>query len=119
MAAGPSEIEPFAVLAACIAVRKRIRYVKDGTRPALVEEGSDWMAYWRRSSRQMQAATGEVAVAPTSPVTEKPKSRSRMMRQYDLVERVRSYNPDTDEDQALLRMAGLKAAPPEQTIQIG
>src|SRR5881409_1663528 len=56
------------------------------------------MAYWRRSSRQMQAATGQVAVAPTSPVTEKPKSRSRMMRQYDLVERVRSYNPNTDED---------------------
>src|SRR5689334_21122584 len=56
------------------------------------------MAYWRRSTRQMQAATGQVAVAPTSPVTEKPKSRSRMMRQYDLVERVRSYNPDTNED---------------------
>ncbi len=57
------------------------------------------MAYWRRSSRQMQAATDQVAVAPTSPVTEKPKSpRSRMMRQYDLVERVRSYNPDTNED---------------------
>ena len=56
------------------------------------------MAYWRRSSRQMEAATGQIAVAPTSPVTEKPKSRSRMMRQYDLVERVRSYNPDTNED---------------------
>ncbi len=47
----------------------------------------------------MQAATDQVAVAPASPVTERPKSpRSRMMRQYDLVERVRSYNPDTDED---------------------
>ena len=47
----------------------------------------------------MQAATNQVAVAPTSPVAEKPKSpRSRMMRQYDLVERVRSYNPDTNED---------------------
>src|SRR5213595_409644 len=57
------------------------------------------MAYWRRSSRQMQAATNQVAVAPTSPVAEKPaKPRSRMMRQYDLVERVRSYNPDTNED---------------------
>src|SRR5215218_367311 len=57
------------------------------------------MAYWRRSPRQMQAATNQVAVAPTSPVTERAKSpRSRMMRQYDLVERVRSYNPDTDED---------------------
>src|SRR5438132_1105742 len=57
------------------------------------------MAYWRRSSRQMQAATNQVAVAPTSPVAERAKSpRSRMMRQYDLVERVRSYNPDTNED---------------------
>jgi len=57
------------------------------------------MAYWRRSPRQMQATTGQVAVAPTSPVAERPKSpRSRMMRQYDLVERVRSYNPDTNED---------------------
>jgi GTP pyrophosphokinase/guanosine-3',5'-bis(diphosphate) 3'-pyrophosphohydrolase len=46
----------------------------------------------------MEAATGQIAVVPTSPVTEKPKSRSRMMRQYDLVERVRSYNPDTNED---------------------
>src|SRR5829696_2475385 len=57
------------------------------------------MAYWRRSPRQMQAATNQVAVAPTSPVAEKPKSpRSRMMRQYDLVERVRSYNPNANED---------------------
>src|SRR6201989_464942 len=57
------------------------------------------MAYWRRSSRQMQASTDQIAVAPTSPVAERPKSpRSRMMRQYDLVERVRSYNPDTNED---------------------
>ncbi|MEO6945563.1 MAG: bifunctional (p)ppGpp synthetase/guanosine-3',5'-bis(diphosphate) 3'-pyrophosphohydrolase [Nitrobacter sp.] len=45
----------------------------------------------------MQAATGSVAVAPTltAPVR---APRPRMMRQYDLVERVRSYNPDTDED---------------------
>ena len=28
-------------------------------------------------------------------------------------------NPDTDADQALLRMAGLKAAPPESALQIG
>src|SRR6476646_4446990 len=57
------------------------------------------MAFWRRRSGQMQAATDSVAVAPASPVTEKPKSpRSRMMRQYDLVERVRSYNPDNNED---------------------
>jgi GTP pyrophosphokinase/guanosine-3',5'-bis(diphosphate) 3'-pyrophosphohydrolase len=47
----------------------------------------------------MQAATNQAAVAPSSPVAEKSKSpRSRMMRQYDLVERVRSYNPDTNED---------------------
>src|SRR5687768_141079 len=59
------------------------------------------MAYWRRSPRQMQAATESVAVVPSSAVLPpaKPKSpRSGMMRQYDLVERVRSYNPDTNED---------------------
>src|ERR1700680_2803475 len=58
------------------------------------------MAYWRRSPGQMQAATESVAVAPASPVVEKAAKspRPRMMRQYDLVERVRSYNPDTDED---------------------
>ena len=62
------------------------------------------MAYWRRDSTQMQAATDSVAVAPLSTVpapaaARPPKSpRSGMMRQYDLVERVRSYNPDTDED---------------------
>jgi GTP diphosphokinase / guanosine-3',5'-bis(diphosphate) 3'-diphosphatase len=58
------------------------------------------MAYWRRSPRQMQAATESVAVAPSVSVPMKPAKtpRSRMMRQYDLVERVRSYNPDTNED---------------------
>src|SRR5262245_17655178 len=62
------------------------------------------MAYWRRSPPQMQAATEEVAVAPSSapvssaPVKPSKPPRSRMMRQYDLVERVRSYNPDTNED---------------------
>src|ERR1700737_2102099 len=58
------------------------------------------MAYWRRSPGQMQAATDSVAVAPSLPVPVKPlkSPRSRMMRQYDLVERVRSYNPDTNED---------------------
>ena len=57
------------------------------------------MAYWRRTPRQMQAATETVAVAPASPVAQSPaKPRARMMRQYDLVERVRSYNPDTNED---------------------
>ena len=58
------------------------------------------MAYWRRSPRQIQAATDSVAVAPSVSVPMKPAKapRSRMMRQYDLVERVRSYNPDTNED---------------------
>src|SRR5664279_6495219 len=58
------------------------------------------MAYWRRNPSQMQAATDSVAVAPTPAVPAKaPKSpRSRMMRQYDLVDRVRAYNPNTDED---------------------
>src|SRR5215218_5466686 len=56
------------------------------------------MVYRRRTPAQMQAATESVAVAPTAPVTRPAKPRARMMRQYDLVERVRSYNPNTDED---------------------
>ena len=61
------------------------------------------MASWRRNHWQMQAATDSVAVAPDSRETAKETKaakspRSRMMRQYDLVERVRSYNPDTNED---------------------
>ena len=56
------------------------------------------MAYRRRSPSQMQAATESVAVAPTAPVARPAKPRARMMRQYDLVERVRSYNPNTNED---------------------
>ena len=63
------------------------------------------MAYWRRRPGQMQAATDSVAVvsesaAPTTVPAAKPAKtpRTRMMRQYDLVERVRSYNPDTNED---------------------
>jgi GTP diphosphokinase / guanosine-3',5'-bis(diphosphate) 3'-diphosphatase len=62
------------------------------------------MAFGRRSLEQMQAATDSVAVAPQSaasvPAETKPAKspRARMMRQYDLVERVRSYNPDTNED---------------------
>lgn len=46
----------------------------------------------------MQAATESVAVVPTAPVARPAKPRARMMRQYDLVERVRSYNPNTNED---------------------
>ncbi|MGJ5179448.1 RelA/SpoT family protein [Bradyrhizobium oligotrophicum] len=49
---------------------------------------------------QMQAAAESAALAPPPPAerTRPQKPRSRMMRQYDLVERVRSYNPDTNED---------------------
>src|SRR3569832_1519103 len=73
------------------------------------------MAQRRQRSEQMQAAS-PVSLAPSSaasasaaaaPGSSSPapglegrpaKSRARMMRQYDLVERVRSYNPDTNED---------------------
>ncbi len=79
------------------------------------------MAYWRRNPRQMQAATDTVAVAPplSVPVKAVKSPRSRMMRQYDLVERVRSYNPDTDE--ALLNRAYVYAmvAHGEQTRASG
>lgn len=45
-----------------------------------------------------------VAAAPKpAPAAPKPRARAAMMRQYDLVERVRTYNPDTDE--ALLNQA--------------
>ena len=58
------------------------------------------MAYWRRSAPQMQAATELVAAEASVSAPARPAKapRPRMMRQYDLVERVRSYNPDTDED---------------------
>ncbi|MGY8660968.1 bifunctional (p)ppGpp synthetase/guanosine-3',5'-bis(diphosphate) 3'-pyrophosphohydrolase [Bradyrhizobium sp. UFLA05-109] len=56
------------------------------------------MVYRRRKFTQMEAATDSVAVAPTAPTVRPPKPRARMMRQYDLVERVRSYNPHTNED---------------------
>jgi len=51
----------------------------------------------------MQAAADPVAVAGSAPANAVPNkpaksARPRMMRQYDLVERVRSYNPDTNED---------------------
>src|SRR6201986_4551379 len=54
------------------------------------------MAYRRQGTPQMQAAA-EPAVAPSWPVTP-ARPLSGMMRQYDLVERVRSYNPNTNED---------------------
>ncbi len=58
------------------------------------------MAIWHRKQPQMQAATEAVAAVPAaSPVVpiRKPP-RAKMMRQYDLVDRVRAYNPNTDED---------------------
>ncbi|MGB3273896.1 MAG: bifunctional (p)ppGpp synthetase/guanosine-3',5'-bis(diphosphate) 3'-pyrophosphohydrolase [Xanthobacteraceae bacterium] len=58
------------------------------------------MAFWRHESLPAQAAEGEVAVAarPVVVPPRPPRPRAKMMRQYDLVERVRAYNPDTDED---------------------
>src|SRR6266850_2212744 len=58
------------------------------------------MASRRHILLQMQAATDSVVAAPSppAPVRSVKSPRPRMMRQYDLVERVRSYNPDTDED---------------------
>src|SRR6201993_5126765 len=56
------------------------------------------MAVRRRSQPQMQAAAEPVAVAGSAPARPQKAPRSRMMRQYDLVERVRSYNPNTNED---------------------
>ena len=48
----------------------------------------------------MQAAADTAVVAPDSAASPRRArgSRARMMRQYDLVERVRAYNPNTDED---------------------
>src|SRR5258708_4860933 len=58
------------------------------------------MASRRHILQQMQAATDSVVAAPSppAPVKSAKSPRPRMMRQYDLVERVRSYNPDTNED---------------------
>lgn len=58
------------------------------------------MAIWRRNQPQMQAATEAVAAAPAAPrpLPAKKPVRTKMMRQYDLVDRVRAYNPNTDED---------------------
>jgi guanosine-3',5'-bis(diphosphate) 3'-pyrophosphohydrolase len=61
-------------------------------------EGSKSMAYWRQSTPQMQAAADPTALSPAAPARAARAPRSRIMRQYDLVERVRSYNPDTNED---------------------
>jgi GTP pyrophosphokinase len=52
------------------------------------------MASTRRNNKQMEAA----ADAAAQPAATKRAPRNKMMRQYDLVDRVRSYNPNTDED---------------------
>src|SRR3984893_6572450 len=56
------------------------------------------MAVRRQSPPQMQAAADSAAMPVAVPPKAAKSPRSRMMRQYDLVERVRSYNPDTNED---------------------
>src|SRR5246127_891378 len=56
------------------------------------------MAVRRQSPPQMQAAADSAAMPPAPPPKGGKSPRNRMMRQYDLVERVRSYNPDTNED---------------------
>jgi GTP diphosphokinase / guanosine-3',5'-bis(diphosphate) 3'-diphosphatase len=61
-------------------------------------ESTDSMAVRRQSPPQMQAAVDSAAMPVAAPPKPAKSSRSRMMRQYDLVERVRSYNPDTNED---------------------
>jgi RelA/SpoT family (p)ppGpp synthetase len=47
----------------------------------------------------MEAAADTSATAPRAVASRRPRnSGPQMMRQYDLVERVRAYNPNTDED---------------------
>ena len=47
----------------------------------------------------MEATAGQLAHSPgTTMPRSAPRSGRRMMRQYDLVERVRAYNPNTNED---------------------
>src|SRR5258707_6014249 len=57
------------------------------------------MVQGRRRVRQMEATAGQLAHAPgTTTPRGARRSGSRMMRQYDRVERVRAYNPNTNED---------------------
>jgi len=58
------------------------------------------MATRRHNQQQMQGATDQVAAVPSAPQVPsiKKAGRAKMMRQYDLVDRVRAYNPNTDED---------------------
>jgi RelA/SpoT family (p)ppGpp synthetase len=81
-----------------VTVGQATRRTPIGEVPAISQEAVVSMAYRRQSPPQMQAAAEQVAVAPSAPVKAPKSPRARMMRQYDLVERVRSYNPDTNED---------------------
>jgi guanosine-3',5'-bis(diphosphate) 3'-pyrophosphohydrolase len=58
------------------------------------------MVQGRRKSRQMEATAGQLVHAPEATfVRGEPRTpRRRMMRQYDLVDRVKAYNPNTNED---------------------
>lgn len=56
------------------------------------------MANSRQNQHQMQAAADAGAMSPADPPVAKKPARPKMMRQYDLVDRVRAYNPNTDED---------------------
>jgi GTP pyrophosphokinase/guanosine-3',5'-bis(diphosphate) 3'-pyrophosphohydrolase len=62
------------------------------------------MANLRQYQPQMQAAADAAPPVPPAPVAVpavapvKKAPRTQMMRQYDLVDRVRAYNPNTDED---------------------
>jgi len=51
----------------------------------------------RRRAAADERAQNAPAVSPQVPETKAKSGRPRMMRQYDLVERVRRYNPHTDE----------------------
>src|SRR5579883_2371653 len=48
-----------------------------------------------RARQRASQAGSNVASEPAEPA---PRARAPMMRQYELVDRVRSYNPDTNED---------------------
>src|ERR1700753_2051719 len=58
------------------------------------------MAIWRRNSQRAQATADAVAAAPAAPASApaKKEPRSVRRRQYDLVDRVRAYNPRANED---------------------
>jgi RelA/SpoT family (p)ppGpp synthetase len=51
----------------------------------------------RRRAAADERAPNTAAIAPQTAETKGKSARPRMMRQYDLVERVRRYNPHTDE----------------------